>query len=55
MTGCVIEQEQAEGKAICLALKDVYRAIDLGDESIRVEISVAVLAWFEHDAGLSVG
>jgi hypothetical protein len=52
VTGCVVEQEEALG-TVCLALKDFDRAIDLGDEFRRFEISVAVLARFEHDASLS--
>jgi hypothetical protein len=55
VAGCIVEHEEALGKAICLALKDVDRAIDLGDECLRVEIPIAVLAWFEHDVGLFVG
>jgi hypothetical protein len=55
VTGRVVEQEQAESKAICLALENVDRVIDLGDEMFRLEISIAVLAWFEHNTGLSVG
>lgn len=53
VAGCVIEHEQALGKAICLAFKDVDRAIDLGDKFRRIEVSIAILPWFKHDAGLS--
>jgi hypothetical protein len=53
MTGHVIEQEEAKGKAICLALKDVDRAVDLGDEFCQIKISIAILAWLEHETGLS--
>src|SRR5260221_10339340 len=53
VTGCVVEHEQALGKAI-LGLKDFDRAVDLGNEFLRVKVSVAVLAWFEHNSGLSV-
>jgi hypothetical protein len=55
MAGCIVEHEEALGKAICLALKDVDCAIDLGDKFLQVEIPIAVLAWFEHNVGLSVG
>jgi hypothetical protein len=55
MAECIVEHEEALGKAICLALEDVDHAIDLGDEFLRVKIPIAVLAWFEHNVGLSVG
>jgi hypothetical protein len=53
VTGCIIEQEKALGKAVCLEFKDVDCAIDLGDKFRRIEVSVTVLPWFEHNAGLS--
>jgi len=52
VAGCVVEQEEAEGKAICLALKDVDRSINLCDEFLGIEVSVAIFPRFEHDAGL---
>lgn len=54
VAGRVVEHEEALGKAIDLALEDVDRAIDLGDEFLRIEVPIAILPWFEHDAGLSV-
>jgi hypothetical protein len=53
MTGRVIEHEEALGKAVCLALEDVERAIDLRDEFFCIEIPVAVLPRFEYKTGLS--
>lgn len=52
VAGRVVEHEEALGKAIDLALKDVDRAIDLGDEFLRIEVPIAILPWFEHDVGL---
>jgi hypothetical protein len=53
VTGCVIKQKKALGKAICLALKDVDRTINLSDEFCQVEVPIAIIPWFEHDASLS--
>ncbi len=53
VTGCIIEQEEALGRAICLALKDVDHTIDLGNELLCIEISITILPWSEHDVGLS--
>lgn len=53
MTGCVIKQEEAPGKAICLALKYVNRTIDLGNDFLRVEVTVAILPWFEYNTGIT--
>ncbi len=53
MTGCVIEQEKALSKAICLALEDGDCAIDLADEFFCIKIPVTVFARFKHNAGLS--
>ena len=53
VTGCVIEQEKALGAAICFALEDVNHAFDLAHKHVCVEVTIAVLPWFEHDAGLS--
>jgi len=55
VTGCVVEQEEALGKAICLALKDVNHTIDLGDECLHIEVSIMILPWSEHNVGLSAG
>jgi hypothetical protein len=55
VTGCVIEQKEALGKAVYLVLEDVDRAIDLGNEFLRIEISIAILPWLEDNAGLSAG
>ena len=53
VTGRVIKHEEAFGRPACFALKDVDRTIGLIDKFFRVEIPVAVLPWFEHNAGLS--
>src|SRR6266852_2708851 len=55
VAGCVIEQEKALGVAICFALENVDCVFDLVHERLRIEVAVAVLAWFEHNAGLSKG
>jgi hypothetical protein len=55
VTGCIVEQEEALGKAICLALEDVDCVVNLSDEFLRVEVTITVLARFKHDAGFSVG
>jgi hypothetical protein len=44
VAGCIVEHEEALGKAICLALEDVDCTIDLGNEFLRVKIPIAVLA-----------
>ena len=53
MTWGIIKEKEALGEAIYLALKDVDRAVDLGNKFLRIEVPIAVLAWFKHDAGLS--
>jgi len=53
MTKCIIEQEKALGKAICLALKDIDCIIDLGKEFLCIKISVAILSGLKHNMGLS--
>lgn len=53
VTGGIIEHEKALRTAICLAFKDVDCAINLGDELVHIEVSIMVLAWFKHNAGLS--
>src|SRR6266852_9333944 len=55
VAGCVIEQEKALGMAICFALENVDCMFDLVHERLRIEVAIAVLAWFEHNAGLSEG
>src|SRR6266852_3098731 len=55
VAGCVIEQEKALGVAICFALENVDCMFDLVHERLRIEVAIAVLAWFEHNAGLSEG
>jgi len=42
VTGCVVKREQALGKAI-LGFKDFDCAVDLGNEFLGAEVSVAVL------------
>jgi hypothetical protein len=49
---CVIEHEEALGKAICLALEDVDHMINLGDELFGVEIPIAIFSWLEHETSL---
>jgi hypothetical protein len=49
---CVIEHEEALGKAICLALEDVDHMINLGDELFGVEIPIAIFSWLEHEMSL---
>ena len=55
VTGCVIEQKKALGKAVYLVLKDVDCAIDLGDEFFSVEVAITILPRLEDYAGLSAG
>jgi hypothetical protein len=55
VAGCVIEQEKALGVAICFALENVDCVFDLVHERLRIEVAVAVLAWFEHNAGIPEG
>jgi hypothetical protein len=54
VTWSIIEQKEALDEAMCVVLKDVDRAIDLGDKLLRAEVSVAILPWLEHNASLSV-
>jgi hypothetical protein len=53
VTGRIIKHEEALRTVICLAFKDVDRAINLGNELVRIEVSITVLAWFKHNAGPS--
>ena len=53
VTGRVIEYEEALCMVICLAFKDVNHSINLRDELIRIEVSIAVLAQCKHNTGLS--
>ena len=49
---CIIEQEKALGKAICLGLKDPNGALNLFYKLLRSEVSVIILSRFEYNASL---
>ncbi len=55
VAGSIVKHEQALGKAICLALEDINRVIDLCNKLLHIEISATVLSWFENDVGLFAG
>jgi hypothetical protein len=51
MAGCIIEEEEADKIAICLAFKDVNCPVHLCKEVLSSEVPITVLPSLEEDTG----